>query len=83
MILGYTRRDRNIRFHFGGGDFLYSIGAKEEKTMFDSIHASLQGLKERDGAALGRDPGRGVKFTPPTNTFVLRSSSTDPRCTRT
>jgi hypothetical protein len=72
IVVGCTRRDRNVRFSFHGGDFLYSIGAKDDKTEFESIHASLQGLRERDGALAGAIPSRGVRFNPPTNTFSVR-----------
>jgi hypothetical protein len=72
VILGYTRRDRNVRFHFDGGDFLYSIGAKDEKFQFDSVGASLHGLKERDGPLWGSTPHHRIKFPSPTNTFTVR-----------
>jgi hypothetical protein len=72
VVVGWARRDRNVRLGFSGGDFLYSIGAKEDKTEFDSIHAHLHGLRERDGPLWGSVPGRGVRFTPPTSTFELR-----------
>jgi hypothetical protein len=72
VIVGYSRRDRHVRVGFSGGDFLYSIGAKEDKTEFEAIDASLQGLKEREWTLWGANPHKHVKFDPPANTFTLR-----------
>ncbi len=70
-ILGWTRRDRNVRVGFSCGDFLYSIGAKDAANKFDSVHCNLWGLRERDGALWGSNPGRTVKLKTPSNTFDL------------
>src|SRR5262249_18850862 len=72
VIIGYTRRDRNVRMDFNGGDFLYSIGAKEGKTVFDGISATLRGFRERAFPLHGSTPSLHVKFEPPTNAFLLR-----------
>jgi hypothetical protein len=72
VVFGYSRRDRNVRLGFNGGDFLYSIGAKDEKTEFHAINTHLHGLRERDNGLWGSAPGRPVEFKPPTSTFQLR-----------
>jgi hypothetical protein len=72
VVFGFSRRDRNVRLGFSGGDFLYSIGAKEEKTEFGGINTHLHGLREREGGLWGSAPGHRVEFKPPSGSFVLR-----------
>ena len=62
VILGYTRRDRNIRFHFNAGDFMYAIGESEEEPQFESMGWSIQGLRDRDGPLSGSTRGGGFDF---------------------
>lgn len=49
VILGYTRRDRNVRLGFGGGDFNYSIGVSDEAAKQDGVHVSLSGVRDAEG----------------------------------
>ncbi|MEE2886515.1 MAG: hypothetical protein VX951_03695 [Planctomycetota bacterium] len=47
IILGWTRRDRNIRLGFSAGDFLYSVGRKGEAAKTQRIQFSMQDLWRR------------------------------------
>lgn len=49
VVVGYTRRDRNLRVNFSAGDFLYSIGRKEEDGKTKAVNLSLDGTFEREG----------------------------------
>ncbi len=71
VILGYTRRDRNVRFQFHAGDFMYAIGEKEEAAELDSVGWSLHGLRDRDGALPGSTPRGRVEFPRPKTSFEL------------
>ncbi len=71
VVIGHTRRDRNVRFDFSAGDFLYSIGAEEEQTEIDSVAWSLTGLRDRDGALPGARPGGQHDFGRPVPAFEL------------
>jgi len=62
LVLGYTRRDRNLRLNFSAGDFLYSIGAGENEPTFDSVSFYLSGLRDRDGPLHGSIPVGGQDF---------------------
>lgn len=70
LILGFTRRDRNVRFQFNAGDYMYSIGQKTEKNELESIHVSLLGI--RDGERHRRQiPSRKVQFEHPSTSFEV------------
>lgn len=71
IVLGYARRDRNLRLHFSAGDFNYAIGRKEELAALESVHVSLQGLRVRDGHLGGSLSSRKVDFGRPTSSFEL------------
>jgi len=74
LVLGYARRDRNIRVRFTGGDFLYSVGAREKKDklhMFRDVRVSVNGLRPRDRSLWGAEPGDRVKFRSPRSSFRL------------
>lgn len=49
IVLGYTRRDRNIRIGFRAGDFQYAIGKSDRNDREGRVRLSLEGLWERDG----------------------------------
>ncbi len=66
VVVGYTRRDRNIRFGFSGGDHQFAIGEVDESRGLDGISWSLDGLYARRGAVRGRH-GFGAER----NTFQL------------
>ncbi|MBL8898854.1 MAG: hypothetical protein JNM84_14540 [Planctomycetes bacterium] len=71
IVLGYGRRDRNLRLHFSAGDFLYAIGQKEELAALESVHVSLHGLRVRDGHLGGALSSRNVDFGRPTSSFEV------------
>ncbi len=71
LVLGYTRRDRNVRVNFTAGDFLYSIGSSEEGKEIESVGWSVNGLRERDRALPGSRPGGSVEFGRPMTAFEL------------
>ena len=47
VILGFTRRDRNIRLGFSAGDFLYSLGRKGDAAKTQRIEFSMTDLWRR------------------------------------
>jgi hypothetical protein len=63
IVLGYTRRDRNVRLHFTAGDFLFSIGDKPEAADLDKVGWSLEGKRERDYALPGATGGGEFAFS--------------------
>lgn len=71
IVLGYARRDRNVRVGFSAGDFLYSIGEKEEAAALDGVSWSVHGLFEREGALPGSRPAGRHEFPQPTAAFRL------------
>ncbi|MEW6071156.1 MAG: VOC family protein [Planctomycetota bacterium] len=62
VIVGYTRRDRSIRFHFSAGDFMYAIGESEEEPKFEEMGWSVAGLRDRDGPLPGSTRGGTFRF---------------------
>ena len=71
LVLGYGRRDRNVRVEFSAGDFMYSIGKKDETEDIAHVGWSVHGLRERDGALPGALCGGGVDFPEPRPHFEL------------
>lgn len=47
IILGFTRRDRNIRLGFSAGDFLYAVGRKGEAAKTQRIEFTMRDLWRR------------------------------------
>ncbi|MHC4815616.1 MAG: hypothetical protein ACYTFN_21295 [Planctomycetota bacterium] len=70
LILGYTRRDRNIRLRFGAGNFMYSIGRSEQKTEIERMFVHLYGLWDREGN-LRSQKSAPVTFEKPKSHFDL------------
>lgn len=62
VLAGYTRRDRNLRFHFSAGSFLYAMGESEQEPKFESMSWSFQGLRDRDGPLAGSEPRGSFEF---------------------
>lgn len=62
VLIGSTRRDRNIRFGFGAGDVMFAIGESEEEPAFTSMGWSVSGQRERDGALPGSAAGGSFDF---------------------
>jgi len=53
VVLGWTRRDRNIRFDFAGGDAQYASGESENRTSSHGFHWTLDGLYARQPRVSG------------------------------
>jgi hypothetical protein len=71
LVLGWTRRDRNVRVNFSAGDFMYSIGSKAEADVIEGVGWSVDGLREREGALVGSLSGGSAKFETPRENFTL------------
>ncbi len=57
IVLGWRRRDRNVRFQFSAGDYSYSIGDKDEPAALEQVGWRLHGLFDRDYALEGATRG--------------------------
>lgn len=66
LVLGWMRRDRNVRASFNGGDYDYAIGESEERAASDGLGWRLTGLFARGG-----DVGGGHDFHGERTTFEL------------
>jgi hypothetical protein len=71
LILGYDRRDRNVRLTFSAGDFYYSIGKKEQSEEIEKVSWRVSGLRDRDGPLTGSVRGGAVGFDSPRTNFEL------------
>ena len=71
LILGYDRRDRNVRLSFSAGDFYYSIGKKEQSEEIEKVAWRVSGLRDRDGPLKGSVRGGAVGFDSPRTNFEL------------
>ncbi len=71
VVLGSTRRDRDVRIGFRAGDFLYAIGRKEGDAKKRSVQLSIDGLFEREGPLRGSRPGAKLEFEQPASFFDL------------
>jgi hypothetical protein len=71
VVLGYTRRDRNLRFSFTAGDFLYAIEETEAEPTFADMSWRLAGLRERDAHLAGSSPGGKHVFEQPSTSFEI------------
>lgn len=71
MIVGHTRRDRNIRLHFSAGDYMFSIGQKTEAELLDGVSVSLSGVRDGEAAWSGQEAAQRVEFDPPKSSFTL------------
>ncbi|MEQ1894701.1 MAG: hypothetical protein ABL998_19335, partial [Planctomycetota bacterium] len=71
VVLGYARRDQNLRFHFSAGDFLYAIEESDEEPSFEEVGWSLDALRERDGHMKATAPRGTKKLSPPAPSFAL------------
>lgn len=71
VVFGNVRRDRNLRFGFSAGDYMYAIGQSEAEPKFDRVNWSLSGLRDRDGALAPSVSGGTAKFKEPKTSFDL------------
>ncbi len=53
IVMGWTRRDRNVRVGFSMGDWNYAVGADQELDKINGMHWSVDGLYARRGAQRG------------------------------
>ena len=53
VVFGWTRRDRNLRFGFSGGDYRYAIRESDAREANHGFRWSLDGLYARRGAKSG------------------------------
>ncbi|MEZ6013762.1 MAG: hypothetical protein R3F49_01495 [Planctomycetota bacterium] len=53
VVLGYTRRDRNVRFRVTAGDYQYAIGEEDAEPEFEEVSFGFTGLRERDAGLQG------------------------------
>ncbi|MAF65263.1 MAG: hypothetical protein CMJ84_06350 [Planctomycetes bacterium] len=73
LVLGYTRRDRNLRVHLSAGDFQYAIGKKEESEEIEGVGWRVAGLRDRDGPLSGSLRGGRAVFDSPRAHFSLEA----------
>jgi hypothetical protein len=71
LVVGYTRRDRNVRVNVVGGDYQYSIGESDEEPAFDSVGWGVDGLYVREGPLAGSRPGGRAEFGRKRTAFEL------------
>ncbi len=69
LVLGYTRRDRNVRLHFSAGDFLFSVGRKSEVETTESVELRVDAKWERDGNLSRSQPHDVFEFEKPATSF--------------
>lgn len=70
IVLGWTRRDRNVRVNFTGGDYKFANGEPGEEPAFERVNWNIGGLRSREGP-LGSNPSGVHKFQTPRNAFDL------------
>jgi hypothetical protein len=68
LLLGWTRRDRNLRASFNGGDYEYASGESEARAASDGLGWSVSGLFARGG-----DVGGGHDFHGDRTTFAIEA----------
>lgn len=71
VVFGETRRDRHARLRFTSGDFMFSIGKKDEQARVERVHVGFDGLFERENPLNSAVPGRDVKFAQPVADFRI------------
>ena len=71
VVLGHTRRDRNVRFTFNAGDLMYSVGERGQAATLDSIECVLHGVREAEASIAGQTIEQTVHFDSPATSFDL------------
>ncbi|MCC6672510.1 MAG: hypothetical protein IT458_15705 [Planctomycetes bacterium] len=79
LVLGSTRRDRNVRVHFSAGDFQYAIGRKDSAAVTEAVHLRVEGLWPRDGHLPRPAAAVDLKFPQPVSSFLLEAEVDGPR----
>lgn len=83
IVIGCTRRDRQVRLDLSMGDFLYSIGAKEDVAKIKGVMTSIRGMREREGALPGAYPSKHVDFKEQRTFFDVELSIDGPEVSAT
>lgn len=79
LVIGYTRRDRNLRLTFTAGDYLVSIGKKQtDKIEIKKVRFGLRGLWEREGKLSRSNPGATRTWKNPTSFFAVEAHVSGP-----
>ncbi|MFQ5504268.1 MAG: hypothetical protein ACE5F1_05640, partial [Planctomycetota bacterium] len=71
IVLGHTRRDRNLRLEFVAGDYLYAVGINEEANEIRSVRLNLRPMWIRDSHLPGNAPGESIEFKTPAKSFEV------------
>lgn len=71
LVVGWTRRDRNLRIALSAGDFLYAIGKRDAGEELEAVRWSVDGQWEREGALPGLRSGGEARFAEPRAHFEL------------
>lgn len=69
VILGHTRRDRNVRLSFSAGDYMFSIGQKEDANKIKSVSVSLAAIRDGESPSNGRAIDSSITFDIPKEGF--------------
>ena len=68
IVLGYTRRDRNVRVQFQAGDLDFSAGATEQPRV-DQMRVTLNGVRDAESTFSGQEALRRFRFDGATSSF--------------
>jgi len=53
VVVGTTRRDRNVRFRVTAGSYLFAIGEEDAEPEFEEVSFGFAGLRDRDAGLSG------------------------------
>ena len=67
VVLGWTRRDHNVRIGFEAGDLMYAIGRSENESKVNRVRLRFSSLWERDGPLPGGSPSHVIEFDRPSS----------------
>ncbi|MGA0870961.1 MAG: hypothetical protein ACO3UM_18695, partial [Planctomycetota bacterium] len=67
VVLGWTRRDHNVRIGFEAGDLMYAIGRSEAESKVNRVRLRFSSLWERDGPLPGGSPSHVIEFDRPSS----------------
>ncbi len=67
VVLGWTRRDHNVRIGFEAGDLMYAIGRSEAESKVNRVRLRFSSLWERDGPLPGGSPAHVIEFDRPSS----------------
>jgi hypothetical protein len=79
IVLGHTRRDRQIRVHFSSGDFDYATGRSEENRRSGRVEFRISGTSERDERLPDTRPSDSVDVPVETPSFAFALHVDGPR----